>query len=246
MEVAMVKREPSDDGVPKAHDAAWRRLIGRDPTILDRIRDGQTTPSDRAALEDAKWDDLVANNPELATVREHHKEVERMWREPRRPLRDVLAASGIAEVTLRNWLTRNRLSLDADAARQGTKHRLFSDRDIVMIALGQSFAAVGMPITAMRSVIDRMMPMFDTLATNAMGLGGEPVLYLWKVGDDWSIAKTLDTKVGELGVDDVPLAAIALRPHHIFRRVFSRLGETVTVGTADDHRAASNPTEHSE
>jgi DNA-binding transcriptional MerR regulator len=68
--------------------------------------------------------------------------------------RQVAQAAGITEKTLRNWLDRNQVRLDAQRDRSGEKWRRFSVEDAVRIALIGKLSMFGIPIVQAASVIE--------------------------------------------------------------------------------------------
>ena len=173
--------------------------------------------------DERMWQTLLREDPELAGVREVERARRIQHREPRFPLGSVVTATGISETTLRNWLTRGRLKLDADAARSGRASRLFSQRDAVLIAVLHSLGNVGLPITEAMPIADKLMPVVDNMATRLTSAAGEPVLYMWKDQDKWRSSNAYEAKMGLLANQAIPVAAITIRPMSILHQVLEGL-----------------------
>ena len=68
------------------------------------------------------------------------------YKAPNLRLRRVVEASGAPETAIRNWLTRRQFDLSAEKTRDKGETRMFSPRDIVIIALAWRMTAHGLPI----------------------------------------------------------------------------------------------------
>jgi DNA-binding transcriptional MerR regulator len=151
------------------------------------------------------------------------------YREPSIPLRRVMEITFVPEATIRNWLTRNRIKLDADKSRIAGGHRLFSQRDTVLIAMLNSLSHAGMPVNEAMPVVDKyIMPGLDLISTKVSSFAGEPILYLWKKNGEWTRKRVLHTRMGDLGAEDVPPVAIMVRPVSILKYVSDALSMTDT------------------
>jgi hypothetical protein len=70
-------------------------------------------------------------------------EAEADFREPKYSFGDVLRAAGGETTFVRNWIDRGTFTLDANAKRVERKHRRFSYRDAIIIALAVELSRQG-------------------------------------------------------------------------------------------------------
>jgi DNA-binding transcriptional MerR regulator len=159
---------------------------------------------------------------------------------------EVKEATGLDEANLRNWLTRGQIDLDANRGRQERKRRLFSPRDVLILAVAARLSNLHFPITALTDAlktIDRMVapshpgaPMMfadrrygPPLAANIPSfilVNAEGEVF-GPYGDDFDMATAPD-------------AFAVLRMDSIIREVLEPLGVSITDGTAGDLRAAAD------
>ncbi|WP_191569052.1 MerR family transcriptional regulator [Paracoccus yeei] len=145
------------------------------------------------------------------------------WHQCRHPLRAVLHATGMSEQTLRNWLTRGRLDLDADRNRKGGGNRQFSQRDVCLIAVANGLANVGIPISEALPLAEAVMPGIDSQVLNITGQAGDPVLIAWQEAGNWQFSIAYDTQVGMLSQEGIPPVSLHVRPMAILQQTISRL-----------------------
>lgn len=146
-----------------------------------------------------------------------------MWHRCTFPLRAVLSSTGMSEQTLRNWLTRGRLDLDADKARKEGGNREFSQRDICLIAVANGLANVGIPISEALPLAEKVMPMLDGQVLNITGQAGDPILIAWQHSGSWQFSIAYDTQAGLLSQERIPPVTLNIRPMAILKQTISRL-----------------------
>lgn len=161
----------------------------------------------------------------IAEGREAESERRAAFAEPRHPHGVVVAATGVKPATLRNWLTRKQLVLNADEGHAEEKWRLFSVRDMVQIAVLNALSCIGLSIKDAVAISDMVMPRIEGMAVKIGGFAGDPVLHFWKSGDDWRGGTAFDTSKGMLATDVLPPAAITLRPFGILAQVRDELAK---------------------
>lgn len=145
------------------------------------------------------------------------------FNKPLYPFGDVVAGTGVKPATLRNWLTRKQLVLNADEGHTDEKWRLFSARDMVQIAVLHSLSSLGLSVKDAVFIADAVMPRIENMAVKVGGFAGDPVLHFWKAEGAWCSGTAFDTSKGMLTADAIPPAALSLRPFAILSHVQSEL-----------------------
>lgn len=83
------------------------------------------------------------------------------FNEPKHKLGAVVAVSQISKVTLRNWLTRGQLKLDAEDNHSKRGWRYFSERDAIYIALAARLSRMGVPVTHFDDIITPILKFIE-------------------------------------------------------------------------------------
>lgn len=148
------------------------------------------------------------------------------FNEPRYTYGEVVSVSGVKPATLRNWLTRKQIELNADEGHTDDKWRLFSQRDVVMIAFLHSLSHVGLSVADAAMISNLVMPLLEEDFVRNSGTAGEIVLHFWKVDGEWHFGRSFDTTRGNKASSKLPPTAITVRPSAIFQHVFDNLSDT--------------------
>jgi len=161
------------------------------------------------------------------------EQLERLHR-PRHPFADIPEATRAPESTLRPWLDRGLLVLDADAQRlqrQPGKRRggprRFSTLDVFKITVAHELVQQGITTSKGVAAAELLSAMLDNMAGRAFAfVPPEPV-----------ILDLSGPKPRMLLQSDDALVIVGIRWKAILNRVLATAGESAVAGTADDHRA---------
>lgn len=162
----------------------------------------------------------------LEELREIEAGLRASFNEPRYTFGEVVSVSGVKPATLRNWLTRKQIELNADEGHTDDKWRLFSQRDVVMIALLHSLSHVGLSVADAAMISNLVMPFLEDNYVKMTGTAGDLILHFWKVDGDWHFGRSFDTSKGSKAASKLPPTAITIRPSAIFQHVFDNLSDT--------------------
>lgn len=155
------------------------------------------------------------------------------------PLRQAVAASKVPEPTLRNWLNRRQLPLNAQEDREEGSWRLFSERDIVTIALAGRLYRLGVPVSQIQKIVGPMVSSYEGALGRVMNsAAGFPMFLVSRPGDseDWAVEPMRPAT-------DIPEAALLIDPWRIAQDALAPLGGRVIVGNAADIRRAADEME---
>lgn len=202
------------------------RLTERQRRTVAALGEGQYLPPEHFGDDFEGFTAYLDGMEIVADGRASESERRAAFIEPRHAYGAVVAATGVKPATLRNWLTRKQLVLNADEGHTEEKWRLFSVRDVVQIAVLNALSCIGLSIRDAVSISDMVMPRIEDMAVNIGGFAGDPVLHFWKIGDDWRGGTAFDTTKGMLATDALPPAAITLRPFDILAQVRDELAKS--------------------
>lgn len=135
----------------------------------------------------------------LATADEAKQKGQADFLEPRFTLAAITTGLGIPEVTIRNWLTRNQIDLGASEGRQKGKWRLFSIRDVLVIATCYHLSKLGVPVSVFSMVYSKVVRLAQMYFSGPVGMIPHPIGLLYNDGE-WRIERTFDS--GPLRVTD--------------------------------------------
>jgi hypothetical protein len=124
---------------------------------------------------------------------------------PQFPLRMITDNLGIPEVTVRNWLTRGQLDIQAQEGRTKGKWRLFSERDVIIIATAFQLSRMGIPVALLEETSGRVAELANAMLVKVTGMMRKPVLLLWNDGE-WHVTTSFDS--GPVHVTEVAPAPV--------------------------------------
>lgn len=195
---------------------------------------------------------------EVEEMRQRIEETERRQqaalRVPKFATRVILHNLQVPQPTLINWLGRDIFKLDADKHRASpTAPRLFSARDVLLIATANNFVILGLPISKIKFVAEYLVEGLGHLFRPKMNALLGPTLLLFVRDDEWimatepfdpsgSFAAKVLTADGtwrneNLTRESIPSTFVTFRPEAFFKDTLEKLGEGFFVGgTADQIR----------
>jgi len=154
------------------------------------------------------------------------------FREPKYSFGEVLRAAGGKSSFVRNWIDRGTFTLDANQKRVGNKHRRFSYRDAVIIALAVELSRQGIG----PSKAERASALVSEVIEEDVG----------NFGSGFRSTARLDFSVEPPAIarPDGPCVGIVIDIHRLLDRVSRAFGERFMVGTAEDMRRLAAEMEH--
>ena len=149
-------------------------------------------------------------------------EAEADFREPKYSFGDVLRAAGGEASFVRNWIDRGTFTLDANAKRVGRKHRRFSYRDAIIIALAVELSRQGIA----PSNAERASEMVSEIIEEDVR----------RVGSGFRSTARFDFSVEPPAIarPDGPCVGIVIDIRRLQDRVSRAFGGRFMAGTADD------------
>lgn len=199
------------------------RLTDRQRRTLVVLGDGELLPWTHFKDNFSKFSGYLDDMEVVADGRELELDNRVNFNKPLYPFGAVVAVTGVKAATLRNWLTRKQLVLNANEDHDEEKWRLFSVRDTVQIAVLNSLSSLGLSIKDASTVADVLMPLIENMAVRIGGFAGDPVLHFWKQDGVWKYVAAFDTSKGVLSTEGLPPAALTLRPYAILTEVYLQL-----------------------
>jgi hypothetical protein len=181
------------------------------------------------AGDDIDWKDLEANYRGLA-----ERNIA-FFTAPRFPPKLLTNRLGIPRTTLTNWLSKGEFDLDADRNRQGRETRLFSARDIVLLAAAAEFVGIGVPLGFAKDTAQRVCDQIaEWMGSIQMRAPGSSELVIYRAANEWHVVpkSSVPEKLPALRLEFDILA--------FAKKVLDELGVTVVAGTADDFQRAAN------
>ncbi|NYZ14228.1 hypothetical protein HL658_16855 [Azospirillum sp. RWY-5-1] len=153
--------------------------------------------------------------------------------EPRFTLAAITAGLGIPEATVRNWLTRNQIDLGASEGRQRGKWRLFSTRDVLVIATCYHLSRLGVPVSVFSMVYSKVVGLARMYFSGPVGMVQHPIGLLYNDGE-WRLERTFDS--GPMRVTDgtSPPICIMIDFEKIILSTLNSLGLNVGFVRASD------------
>jgi hypothetical protein len=122
---------------------------------------------------------------ELAAIAERSRQA---FVAPRIAARVLVDRLGIPRSSLDNWSARGMFDLDADRHREGSKHRLYSIRDCIVLATAAHVSALGMPLGEAgelgRHLVDYVLQLMGTVRASA---GGDRLVAYRRTGAEWQM-----------------------------------------------------------
>lgn len=165
----------------------------------------------------------------------------RRFVEPRYPLKFLTERLGISGSTVRNWMTRDIVPLDADESREGRGWRQFSERDAIALSAAQDLSRLGVPTTAFQDAIGAVLKSADDWMSrphvymSANRLIRRELLLLFPVADGWASA-LLAGKPDSPLPEDLPEFFVVLDLTALLKRTLEALGLIWFAGTAEEIR----------
>jgi len=169
----------------------------------------------------------------LATAEEAKQKGMADFTEPRFPLSAITAGLGIPEVTVRNWLTRNQIDLGASEGRQRGKWRLFSIRDVLVIATCYHLSRLGVPVSVFSMVYSKVVGLARMYFSGPVGMVQHPIGLLYNDGE-WRIERTFDSGPMRVTDDTSPPICIMIDFEKIILTTLNSLGLNMRFIRASD------------
>jgi DNA-binding transcriptional MerR regulator len=201
----------------------------------------------------ADWDELERR------FREHQAAQNERMSVPKFTTKILTRRLNVPSTTLTNWLTRKVFDLDADRYRQPNSSRLFSTRDVLLLAFAARLAAFGMPTEAIKRLCDWFISGGQLSAVTVMNsTSASRSLVIFPKGDGWIAGEEFvddegrarfagaDLMTGgsvELVGPEIPGTRLVIIPRQVLLDVLGALGETVVTGSAEAMRQAAAKTE---
>ncbi|RKE95938.1 hypothetical protein [Sulfitobacter guttiformis] len=146
---------------------------------------------------------------------------------PRFGFGKLVLLTNVKPATLRTWLTRKQLSLDADQNHSESKWRLFSYRDAVRIASLASISSdVRVSVTDATEILELLIRDIEQILENNdpdddRQTGDLECFFAWKEDEEWRAERGWNTRRGMMGPEFLPATALFFQPHMIFKQVFA-------------------------
>jgi len=155
------------------------------------------------------------------------------FREPQYLFGQMLKATGGKISFVRNWLARGTITLDANTDRAGHKHRLFSYRDIIIIALAVELSRQGIA----PSNAERASELVSDLIEERVGSILNAATTRSTVRLDFSTSPPI------IASPEGPSVGVVIDIARLQDRVARALGLRFVAGTAEDLRRIADEME---
>lgn len=148
-------------------------------------------------------------------------------------------ASGVPIKTLRNWLDRDQVLLDASPDRQKGKWRRFSHWDVLRLALAKPLVDYSVPVEFASLVVGGLLtPLnlhlgYKNSPTRVLAISLQfTTLLAWRDARGWDIE--ILTIPGSSPTKELPESFIQIDVARIARRVQDALDEATRLGIDDE------------
>ncbi|SFK37690.1 hypothetical protein SAMN04488518_104350 [Pseudovibrio ascidiaceicola] len=156
----------------------------------------------------------------VGLAKQHEQRALLRFNERRHKLAAVVEVSKISKITLRNWLTRGQLKLDAEDGHTKSGWRAFSERDTIHITLAAHLSRMGVPVTHFDDIITPILKFIEGLATRSHGFATEP-LFLITNENGWDLQSYGGGTLPK--PDELPSVYMVVNPAKILNEVMTGL-----------------------